>query len=314
MKITDAIERYLEFRRPNTRKTYKGALSNFLTHMDVSGNSAVDKLLKHISAEQAASFLSETQKRIAPDGNRVSDNTLRLTYYALRAIFGHLTDMGIIDKNPWLSVGKLMSGRQQTQKRPTALVPFEKVETIISIPNPHTKEGIRDRAILALLFGCGLRRSELIALNLCDVMLSIKGTLYLELRRTKAGKRRQQPLPNWAGESFSNLVAQRKSEGAGPNDPLFPFYFMDGKARGRTSTETVYRLFRGYCKQLGIKAAPHAARATAATRLIEQGHTDRDVATFLGHASPQMVHVYDKRLRGLEDNAGKMLDFKAKTK
>jgi integrase len=298
----DAIERYLEFRRPNTQKVYRRALSDLMTFLG-------DRSDLNITTEAAMRFLAALRNKIAPDGERTADATLRLKYFALRSVYQHLVDLGLLERNPWTIAGKLISGRQQTQKRPTKLIPFNKVEELLSIPNIRTRAGVRDRAMFALLFGCGLRRSELVALNVGDVLVSARGTLYLNIRHTKAGKRRRQPLPRWAGEAFSMLVSQRKSEGGIEEDPLFPFYYQTGKIRGRLSVETVYRLFRDHCRQLGIKAAPHSARATAATKLLDQGYNDRDVALFLGHATSAMVQTYDKRRREIEENPGKKLDF-----
>lgn len=307
--LGNALERFLSFRRPNTRNAYSKALADLCSFLGYHDTDAAEAALRKLSADKAMAYLADLKRRPVPDGGTTSDNTLRLRYFALRSMYQHLSELGIIGRNPWAVAGKIISSRQQTQKRPTQLVPFDLVHELLTIPNARTKNGVRDRAMLALLFGCGLRRSELVGLNVADVKVSPKGTLFIELSNTKAGKRRQQPLPRWAGESFSALVSQRKAEHAIDGDPLFPFYYADGRARERYSVESLYRLFRKYCKQLGIKAAPHAARATAATRLLDQGYHDRDVAQFLGHSTTGMVEIYDKRRRDVEQNCGKTLIF-----
>lgn len=307
--LSNAIKRFLEFRRPNTRRTYSRALRDLITHLGKRDIDDAEADLRRLSAEQAMAFMATLKRTTVKDGSDIADNTLRLKFSALRSVYQHLTDIEILPRNPWNVAVKLLSNRQKTQKRPTKLVPYTVVAQLLELPNIRMHAGVRDRALLALLFGCGLRRSELVALNVGDVMVSSRGTLYLEIRRAKGGKARQQPIPKWAGEAFSALVSQRKSDGAAASDALFPFYYRSGKCRGRLSVETLYRTFRFYVGLLGVKASPHSARATAATKLLEQGYNDRDVALFLGHSTPLMVQTYDKRRREVDENPGKRLVF-----
>jgi len=308
---TESIDRFLKFRRPNTKRTYRRALSDLLEWLNCKTQRAINAQLSKLTPQRAAAFLSELKEKVLKDGTQMSHATLRLKLNALRSMFGHLVALEELDRNPWLAVKDLINTRQAVQKRPTAKIPASKVNEVLSLPNIRRKEGVRDRALLAVMFGGGLRRSEVLSLKVGSVMVTPQGTLYLSLTHTKSGKAREAPLPKWAAEHFSLLVSQRKAEGATEKDFLFPFYYRDGRWRGCMGAKTLYRTFCFYCTMAGLKAAPHAARAAFATRLKEQGFEDRAVADALGHSTTHMVQVYDKRGRGAEENCAKSLIFPA---
>ena len=75
------------------------------------------------------------------------------------------------------------------------MIDFELVMEIVSIPNVETPKGRRDRAILATLFGGGLRRSEVVGLHIGDIKKTSSGTTYLYLRHTKAKKEKSKRFP-----------------------------------------------------------------------------------------------------------------------
>jgi integrase/recombinase XerD len=304
--LKEAIRVFLEFKTPNTQRAYRQALDQLEEFLQVHASS-----LSALTAEMAMAFLASQKQRRCQDGTPITHATIANRLSALRAVYQHLVETGLIDRNPWAIASRLLPAKTGEQKRPTRLIPFEKIEKLLKLPDLRTYSGVRDRAMLALLFGCGLRRSELRGLNVGDVKVSSKGTLYVDLLHTKGGKSRKQPIPAWASESFSSLISQRKSEGATVKDALFVFYYRNNQLRDqdRLVSESIYHIFRRYCRRLDIDAAPHSARATAATRLLEKGVPDRGVAQFLGHANVSMVQVYDKRRREVDENPGKTLDF-----
>jgi integrase len=135
-----------------------------------------------------------------------------------------------------------------------------------------------------------------------DVKVSPKGVVYLELKNSKAGRRQVRVVAKFARPYISRLISQRKAEGADATDPLFVFYYASGKVRGRIDQLTLVRVFKKYCAIFGIKAAPHSARATFATKLKSMGFSDRETADALGHLTEEMVRVYDKRAKEVEDS------------
>ena len=180
------------------------------------------------------------------------------------------------------------------------------------------EKGRRDYALLALLFGGGLRRSEALYITIADVKKTKSGTFFVELRATKAKKDASQAIPDWTGLALEAVIADRKKHGASSGDPLFIGY--RGRAGVLPSSDPLsetglYLLFKGYSYRAGAGAfvSPHSARATAITKLLDEGITHRDVKEFSRHSSVQMVEVYDKRRTGIDMNPGVTLRYGKKT-
>ena len=227
----------------------------------------------------------------------LSDATVKLRFDSIRSLFGLLVDLELLQTNPCRKVRRLFSLRQRRQVRPTKLINFKQIKHILK-SSLNGLNGARDAAILAVLFGCGLRRSEAIALNVGDVAVSSDCMPYLELRRTKAGVPQQVPIPHWAWKYIKPLTAGRE-----PDEPLFLSRQYGGK-KNRIAESTFFRLYRRL-----VGAAPHSARATFASRLRAQGCDERDVAEALRHSTISMVRTYDKRVRGLSESPALKIQY-----
>ena len=299
--ITELLEMFLSMKSKNTRRAYGTAIADF--------EHQCGKLVS-VTAPQAMRYFAALKIRTAPDGDAIAGATLRQRYAALNSIYNYLVDMGALKVNPLRPVARAISWRQMAQKRPTALLPFSSVRRLLRLPMANTKEGIRDRAILALLFGAGLRRSEALGLAIGDIKISPWGIMYLDLLHTKGGKRQVRGIAKFAWKYLSTFISQRKTEGAQNGDALFVFYYQTGAIRGAMSEATLYRVFRGYCKQIGIRAAPHAARTTFGTALHERTHSDLLVARALGHSGTVQVGRYVKQREEIELNEITALEYK----
>ena len=248
----------------------------------------------------------------------LSNATIHKKFAALRRIYRMLlaSNFGIAE-NPF-EVDKVPPPPKDAgRKRPTQMVEFDRVMEIVSIPDPSTPKGRRDRALLAILFGGGLRRSEVVALRVGDVRRTSSGTTFLYLRYTKAKKDAQQALPNWAADLLWEYINERKAAGSGDADHLFvSFTGQAGKtATTRPMSDTgVYLLFKQSCLAAGAGeyATPHSARATAITKLLADGVPHREVQELSRHSSIQMVEWYDKRRFDVEQSPAKNLSFEIK--
>lgn len=244
-----------------------------------------------------------------------SNATIHKKFAALRRIYRMLvaSNVGIME-NPFEADKVPPPPKDAGRKRPTQMIDFELVMEIVSMPDLTTPKGRRDRAILALLFGGGIRRSELVALRIGDVRRTSSGTTFLYLRHTKAKRDAEQALPAWAAEPLWELIAERKREKASDGDYLFlGFTGRAGqKASDKPISDTgVYLLFKQYCMAAGAGAfaTPHSARATAITKLLADGIPHREVQEFSRHASIQMVEWYDKRRFDVEQSPARGLTY-----
>lgn len=247
--------------------------------------------------------------------NTLSNATVAKKFAALRRIYRMFMASSLgVTENPFDSDRVPPPPKDSGRKRPTEMLDFSKVKEVINAADESTPKGLRDKGILSVLFGGGLRRSEAIALRLGDVRKTPAGTLYLYLRSTKAKKDARQALAPWAAKTIEKLVTQRRNQKAADGDYLFVSY--TGPA-GQTRTQRpvsavgVYQLFKTYCMLAGAgkHLSPHSARATAITRLLAEGVSHREVQEFSRHSSIQMVELYDKRRLGVDQNPAKKLDY-----
>lgn len=278
------IGNFLSARRPSTERRYAYAFEHY---KEWGGD---------FEPRNAAQYLGHLIR------SGYSDATVQANYHALSSLCGYLVAIGSISANPFTAAKKIITFHQRRQVRPTATIdPALILPTLNAIP--LDMKGVRDRAILAILFGCGLRRGELIALKVGDVMLSRSKSLYLNIRNTKGGSDRKQPIPEWVNEFLSDKVQQRLNEGAKGSESLFSSNY--GERDGlNISDSTVYRAFTKR-----FDGAPHAARSAFATRLLELGYSYEKVADALGHADTQHVRTYDHRERSLETNVGRLVSY-----
>ncbi len=309
--LSESIGELIQCKAINSQRSYHAALDTFAEFLSVKRSSyKFERELLTFTPLKAGKFIRWLRNRKGGDGGRIADTTVAQRVAILRRVFRHLIDIGARVGNPIGVVSDVMPMRQRVQKRPTKLIPFDAVQRILDAPDPSTKEGIRDRALLAILFGGGLRRSEALKLNVGDIGEGNDGVPFLILRATKAGQNQTQSLPAWAWQRVIKYLEQRDDDGSAPQSPLFVFYYRNGESRRRISERTLARMYKRYAASVGVDgAAPHSARATAVTRLKEMGYEDRDVANFLRHSTETMVRVYDKRGRGPARNPGRMLEY-----
>jgi len=244
-----------------------------------------------------------------------SNATIHKKFAALRRMYRVLVaqDLGVTI-NPFDSDRMPPPSKEAGRKRPTEMIDFGLVSEIVSSPDPSTSKGIRDRAILALLFGGGLRRSEIVGLRIGDVRRTPSGTTFLYLRNTKARRDAEQAVPPWAAQLLDAHLSQRRTEQVGELDHLFVGYTGQGgrvPSHKPISDTGVYHLFRHYCLAVGSGpyVTPHSARATAITKLLSDGIPHREVQEFSRHSSIQMVELYDKRRFGVDSSPAKGLSY-----
>jgi integrase/recombinase XerD len=227
-------------------------------------------------------------------------STRRTKSCLMSAFYDKLVMARIIDFNPFLGQMPKKPSRW-AQVRPTeALEPVD-VQRILAAPDATSTRGIRDRALLCLLFGGGLRRSEVVGLKINDVRL-VGQYCVLRLWQTKNGDVADQGIPSWAFRAVADYIQLRYARGAKHEDLLFDSLTASG----------LYKIFKRYCDRCGFRTrfSPHSARATAITKLLTDGHDYRAVQEFSRHSSVYMVEVYDKRFVRREDNPANLLDYK----
>ncbi|MGY3750861.1 site-specific tyrosine recombinase XerD [Vagococcus acidifermentans] len=178
---------------------------------------------------------------------------------------------------------------KKTQRLPKTLSVAE-VEKIIEMPDTTTSLGIRDRAILEVMYATGLRVTELISLKLDDLHLS------LGLIQTvgKGDKERIIPLGDLAINWINEYLEKSRPElvyRSGNRDN--PYLFLNYKGR-QFSRQGIWKNLKIYVVQAGIQkdVTPHTLRHSFATHLLENGADLRVVQELLGHADISTTQIY----------------------
>jgi site-specific recombinase XerD len=217
---------------------------------------------------------------------------------ALSAFAKHLVRQGIQPRNP---VASLRQARVR-KKLPT-VVPEKELERTLDAPLSTEFADIRDRALLEMLYGSGLRVSELLNLRLARIDMSRETVRVLG----KGNKERIVPLSPTAVARLREYVAAREThlEELGIEDPNVLWIAN----RGFTLTRfRAYQIVHQYLRNLqGEKASPHVLRHCFATHLLDHGAELRAVQELLGHTSlattEKYTHVSAERLKAVYKKA-----------
>lgn len=294
------VERYLVDLRPNTQRRYRSVLLDFVKFAGMNWHQA--------NESDVESYWDMARSK------DYSGKTLRNQYECLRSIFNHLKKRRLRPDNPFDTAAIRIPRSNFNRKRQASIVPFDQVLPFCNVPNPKTKEGVRDRAFLALLFGGALRISEARTLRVGDIRALVTGTedvtIYVHLRETKSGTPQTQPLAKWAAERILRLVEQRHAEGAEKDSPLLPAY-VGGEALDFLDIRTLSRRFHKYRVKADLPPTitPHSGRVTAASFLIDKKKHLRKVQKFLRHENAQTTESYVQLEEKLEESIAKDVDF-----
>lgn len=172
----------------------------------------------------------------------------------------------------------------------------DEINRLFAAPDVATEEGIRDRAVLEVMYACGLRVSELVNLKHADVDLMAG----LVVCYGKGNKERRVPL----GRSAIHWLQQYAAVKAAYGKPTSPFVFL---YRGRQLTRQIaWAMIKRHAEKAGIKnVSPHTLRHSFATHLLQHGADSRSVQALLGHSDISTTQIYthitDVHLRSAYD-------------
>jgi tyrosine recombinase XerC len=265
---------------PHTIAAYRNDLEQFAAFLQEEGcpYSQVDRTV-------ARRYLASMQQRgLAPA-------SIARKVAALRTFYSHLVRLAVLPMHPLRGLG--------TPKQPQQLPRFLSVDETVALlmaPDLRTPQGLRDRAILELLYASGLRVGELVRLDLGDVdwgrrELRVQGKGGRE-RLAMVGRPALRALRVYLGEGRPRLARER------PTSALFLNRFG-----GRLSDRSVRTIVSEHARLAGLDGdvTPHTLRHTFATHLLEGGADLRVVQELLGHArlttTQRYTHVSQAHLR-----------------
>jgi len=216
------------------------------------------------------------------DENGLSPRSRARTLAAIKTFYRFLVFTKRLSTNPAI----LTTSPRFAKKLPQVLS-LEEVERLLKQPDLTTPKGLRDKAMLELLYATGLRVSELVKLELNQLNLE---TGYL-IVRGKGAKERLIPIGKTAIGAL-NVYLQR-GRPLLLHSPLNPYLFIGYKGKPLTR-QGFWEIIKRYILKAGIKKSisPHTLRHSFATHLLERGADLRSVQVMLGHASITTTEIY----------------------
>ncbi len=280
------VDQYLTYLKiekglaPKTIKAYAGDLDLFLDYLEKQSADdlcAIDTptILKYVIELRQTGRSARTRAR---------------HLVAIRGFFNYLTNSNILGANPAKRVDLPKIGFKLPE-----VIDVQRVGNLLAIPDRQRPKGLRDAAMLELLYAAGLRVSELIHLEMTAVNLEAGFVRVLG----KGNKERIVPIGRHAIERITDY-----REHARPLllKTMVSRYLFVGRGAKPMTRQGFWKLFRRYALQAGLpkRATPHSLRHSFASHLLEGGADLRAVQVMLGHvdiATTQIyTHVAQKRL------------------
>ncbi len=269
------VDRYLEYQlvekglSENSISAYAHDLESLLAYLD-------EKKLPFEKVNATTLFLYLTRLR----SMGLASRSLARHCSSLRGFFAFATDEEWLGKDP----ARLLENPKLPKSLPQVLTQPE-MQRILNAPDTMVKLGSRDRAMLELMYACGLRVSELVKLTLLDYdaqtgMVRVLG---------KGAKERLVPLHNSCCQILDHYIDHWRPSFR----PATEHMFLNRSGRG-LSRQALWKSIKRYAEKAGVKRSisPHTFRHSFATHLLEGGADLRSVQLLLGHADISATEIY----------------------
>ncbi len=273
-KKRDLVREYLQYLRvekglaQNSWESYKLDLQRLA---DFADKKSLD--VKDLTRVDLREFVASLSRE------GLSPTSVRRMVSAVRGFYKFLLLDGHIKKHP----AEDLDAPQKAHYLPRFLTERE-LELLLQQPDLETETGLRDRAVLELMYASGLRVSEATALKISDVDLDAG----LLICFGKGSKQRKVPIGKSALEWLEKYLALRKKHKNTENKTLFVSVL--GKSLTR---QTIAEFVKKYAEKAGLEdVSPHTLRHSFATHLLQHGADTRSVQTMLGHADISTTQIY----------------------
>jgi integrase/recombinase XerD len=281
MQIHNLIASFLNYIKvekglaPNTLAAYDRDLRKFEHFAEKRG-----LRLEALSRDHVVDFLGDLYRQ------GLDSRTVARHLVSLRNLFRFALAEGALSADPTLNLES-----PKVRRSLPSYLRMEDVDRLLNQPDPSTPQGLRDRAILEVLYSTGLRVSELVNLKVSDLEMRMgclrcigKGD---KERLVPVGRKALAAVQAYLGKSRPLLLRGRE---AGRTTP----WLFVNRSGNRLSRIGVWRLLTAHGRRAGIRArlSPHKLRHSFATHLLEGGADLRSVQLMLGHADISTTQIY----------------------
>jgi len=271
--ITRFIE-YLETEKgasQNTRLSYRRDLMQMAAFLEEMGVTDVAKVTK----TALTSYVLYLEKQ----GKKTT--TISRMLASMKAFFHYVFKEGLIKRDPAEDIRA-----PKVEKKMPSILSVDEVNRLLAQPSGKTAKEVRDRAMLELLYGTGIRVSELMHLTVSDVNLSIG---FITCRDEQ--KERTVPFGRAAKEALLKYMDTARPELLKGKESSWLFTNCSGEAMSR---QGFWKILKSYGRMAGIEKelTPHTLRHSFAAHLIENGAEMRAVQTMMGHSDISTTQMY----------------------
>lgn len=250
----------------NTMSSYISDIKGYEEHLNKEGFSQVSETNKTVILK----YLMELQKQ----GRATS--TIARNISSLRSFYQYLLNKGLVSEDPTVNLKT-----PKVEKKIPDVLTIEEVEIVLDQPNLDSFKGIRDRAMLELLYSTGIGINELIGLNITDLDMN------LEMMEITSESNRTVPIGSIALKYLKKYLDS--FEGNFKSEALFV-----NRNKKRISRQGFWKNLKEYEKQSGLEknVTPQILRQSFAVHMIENGADLKTVQKLLGHSDLATTQVY----------------------
>jgi site-specific recombinase XerD len=259
---------------PHSRRAYANALEAFRQWSEASTPAAFTKA-------------TVQRYRAALEERGLAAASINVQLSAIRKLAAEASDNGFLAPEIAAAIGRVKGAKRHGTRTGNWLTQTQ-AEQMIGLPDRARNKGKRDRALLCLLIGCGLRREELALLSIDRIQQREARWALVDI--VGKGKRvRTVPMPSWTKVAIDEWTA---AAGITVGRLLRPVNRGDRIAGETMAAHSIFELIELYGKRIGVAVAPHDLRRTFA-KLAHKGHAPiEQIQISLGHASIQTTERY----------------------
>ncbi len=297
--VADAVRGYLDHLvverglAANTLAAYRRDLERYAGFLAVQGVSAIGQVDTAMITEYAIRLREGSAENSVPASGAVrvplAEASAARALVAVRNMHRFALDEGLSTVNPALKVHPPKAAR----RLPKALA-IEQVQRLLDAPGTEDPLGLRDRALLELLYSTGGRVSEIVALDLDEVARLVDRAETVDGLRVlgKGSKERIVPLGSYAKRAVLDYLVRARPGLVGRGSGT-PALLLNARG-GRLSRQSAWTIIQSRAEQaqLGVEVSPHTLRHSFATHLLDGGADVRVVQELLGHASVTTTQIY----------------------
>ena len=255
-----------------------GCVAEFLKFSQKTSTEPSEVTMRKIVSKDITAYHEYLQER--PNQRRaggLSESYINHHIYSLKLFFAYQLEIGKLATNP---ISSMEFPRPKT--KPRAILTLEEMEMLYGVSKNH-----KEKAVLSLFYGCGLRRTEGENLNLKDIHF-ISGILYV--RQGKGSKRRAVPMNEKVSRDLKTYALMERNPKGGETA------FMTNRIGTRTSGNSYNNILKKILERTDIKKeiTLHCLRHSIATHLLESGLSVEYVRDFLGHKHLESTQIYTR--------------------